>query len=283
MTTPEAPSVRRKIIGNRLRELREASGMSVGAVASLLGVSRAAAYRQETGHTSVSVADAEKYIRVYNVEGTPIAEHIMNLVVGDKTRGWKKTPRSIRGTGSQIEVAELEDIADKIFQYDPGMILGPVQCPEYIDALFADRPPEDTEMMERGIATRRERQKILYRPDRPEMTFIVTESSLKYQVGDLGVMKAQAAHLINLIRNHHVDVRIVPFSSGYIVGMTKPSILVEIGKENPVRVAYYDLNRYGQLVEDDDTIRDTEEKFASLMKASLSPKETANLLENYYE
>lgn len=286
MTTTETPPVRRKIIGNRLRELREASGMSVEEVAKLMGVSRAAAYRQETGHTSVSVADAEKYMRTYGVEDTPIAEHIINLVVGDKNGRQKKIPKNIRDMGSQIEVAELEDIADRFLHYEPSMISGLIQSPEYISALFSPRyvgATWSTEDINRGITLRRARQEILYRDERPEMVFILSESALRYHVGDIGVMRSQAAHMVNLIRNHRIDVRIIPFTSGYVVGMSKPTILAEIGRKNPVRVAYYDMIRYGQLVEDDATISLTMEKFRMLMEVSLSPEKTADLLENYYE
>lgn len=285
MTTPEAPSVRRKIIGNRLRELREASGMSVEEVAKLMGVSRAAAYRQETGYTSVSVADAEKYIRVYGAEGAPIAEHIVSLVIGDKNNR-KKAPKEIKNYGSQVEIAELEVMADRFLHYEPLVISGLLQCDEYVDELFS--PPymdgdEDPDMIKRGIILRKERQEILYRENRPEMTFIMTEGALKYQVGGINVMRKQAVHMINLIRNYHIDIRILPFSSGYIVGMTKPSLLVEIGKENPVRVAYYNVIRYGHLVDDDATIVMTRDKFNVLLAASTSSEETADLLGSYYE
>lgn len=286
MTVAEAPPVRRKIIGNRLRELREASGMSVEEVAGLMGVSRAAAYRQETGHTSVSVADAEKYFRIYGVEDTPIAEHITTLVIGDKNGRWKKIPKGIRGTDSQVEVAELETIADRIFYYEPMIISGLLQSDEYIDALFSPRyvgSEWGEEEVRNGSTLRKKRKEILHREDRPRMTFILTEASLQYEVGSRSVMKAQAKHMIELIRNHRLDVRIVPFSAGFSVGMSKPSILVEIGHKNPVRVAYYDLISYGQLVEDDATISLTVEKFSALTEISLSPEKTAQLLENYYE
>lgn len=286
MTATDTPPVRRKIIGNRLRGLREARGLSVDEVAVIMGVSRAAAYRQETGHTSVSLADVEKYFRIYEVQNTPIADHIAHLVIGDKMRGWRKTPKSLRTYGSQPEVAELEDIADSIIQYDPGMILGILQCSEYIDALYASVVPQGEQLpeeAERWISLRRERQELLYRDDRPRMTYLMTESALKYQVGSTFVMMKQAKHLIYLIREHRIDIRIIPFTSGFVVGMTKPSILVEIGKENPVKVAYYDLSRYGQLVEDEDTISMTEQKLNLLMRAALSPTKTAELLENYYE
>lgn len=286
MTITEVPPVRRKIIGNRLRELREACGKSVGEVAKLMGVSRAAAYRQETGHTAVSLADAEKYFRIYGVEGTLIAEHIASLVIGDRDGRGKKTPRNIKNSGSQIEVAELEDIADRFFHYAPMLIAGPLQCDEYIDVLFSPKyvgPVGSPGEIEQGYALRKTRRNILHREHRPQMTFILTEAALKYQIGSPDVMRSQARHMISLIRNNHIDVRIIPFSSGFITGMSRTVFLVEIGKDNPVRVAYYDLMSYGQLVEDDAIISLVREQFGRLLEVALPPEKTADLLESYYE
>ncbi|MBQ6358857.1 MAG: helix-turn-helix domain-containing protein, partial [Clostridia bacterium] len=284
MSGNETPPVRRKIIGNRLRELREASGMSVEEVAGLMGVSRAAAYRQETGYTSVSVADAEKYFRIYGVEDTPIAEHIMTLVIGDKNGRWKKIPKSLKDSGSQIEMAELEDVADLIFGYEPLIIPGLLQSSEYIQALL--QAPHGVERFSGDIdATarlRERRQEILHRKDRPSMTFILTEAALRYRGGPSQTMKDQACHLINLIRVHGVEVRLLPFSTGFIAGMSRPTMIVEIGKSNPVRVAYYDLLNYGQLVEDESTIVRVMGKFRRVSEVSHSSEKTAQILENYY-
>lgn len=283
MAVNETPPVRRKIIGNRLRELREASGMSVEKVAGLMGVSRAAAYRQEAGHTSVSVADAEKYFRIYGVEDTPIAEHITTLVIGDKTSDLKKVPKEVKNYGPQAEVAELEEMATRIFHYEPMMIGGLLQCAEYMDASLLPLKSKNDEVINLTISLRRKRQEILYRRNRPEMTFIMTEAALQYQVGSHEVMRSQTRHLIKLIREHRVDVRLLAFSSGFLPGMSQPSLLVEIGTQNPVSVAYYDAVHYGKLADAEAMVSLTREKFNTLKGHAEDPEKTAQILENYYE
>lgn len=279
----DVPPVRRKIIGNRLREMREANNLSVEQVAGLMGVSRATAYRQETGHTSVSLADAEKYVRIYRVEDTTIADHIINLVVGDKASDLKDIPRKLKNYGPQAEVAELEEMADLILQYEPMMVSGLLQCPEYMESFLLPLKSQKDEMIDLTISLRRKRQKILYQSNRPTMTFVMTEAALQYQVGSLDVMRSQTHHLIRLIREHQVDVRLLRFSSGFTSGMSQPSLLVEMGAQNPVSVAYYDVVHYGILVDDEATVSLTRKKFDLLMNRAEAPEKTAQLLERYYE
>lgn len=59
------PTIRKRIIGKHLRMLREDAGCSMEDVASNLGISRTAAYRQETGHVAVKVSDVRAYMSLY--------------------------------------------------------------------------------------------------------------------------------------------------------------------------------------------------------------------------
>lgn len=275
------PSVRRVILGNRLREIREARGLGVEQVADMMGLSRAVAYRHEKGQSPVTLTEVKKYLKLYDVENTSVASHIIHMAVYEESGSWKQAPKKVI-TWSQGEIAELESMASKFLHFEPMIINGLIQGEEFIQALheagngFRRNPDHDS------TGLRIKRQSILFRKDRPQMTFITTESALQYHVGSVAVMKNQAMHMVNLISEHGIDIRIIPFSERFVPGFTRSAFLMEIGKENPVVVAYLEMILYGQLIDDEEKVSMIQNKFEGLMEAALTPSETKQLLENYY-
>lgn len=281
MSVSDGPSVRRVILGNRLRELREARGMSVEEVAQLMGQSRPKSYRHETGATPVSVEEVRKYLAIYDVENTMVASHILQMAVHDDSAPWRHIPKKIV-TWSQGEVAELESMASRFLHFEPMIINGLIQCGDYVEAINNAGNGFCNDTSKEFPSIRKSRQEILYRENRPEMVFITTEASIRFSPGGDHLMQKQTKHMVNLIRDHGIDIRIIPFGAGLVPGTSRPAFLAEIGKQDPVVVAYVEIVLYGQLIDDTEAVSLVRNKFDSLLDAALSPQETAHLLENYH-
>ncbi|MFB7858788.1 helix-turn-helix domain-containing protein [Rhodococcus qingshengii] len=274
------PSVRRIILGNRLRELRTSCGLDVEQVADMMGLSRAVAYRHEKGQSPVTPDEVMKYMHIYGFEGTVVADHIMDMV-REESGSWKFPKKIV--TWSQGEMAELESMASRLYHFEPMIINGLIQCDDYVNETNRHGSGFQKNLNKEFPSLRKKRQEILYRADRPQMTFITTEAAINFVVGSQKLMRKQLRHMLDLINDHGIDIRIIPFGAGFVPGVSRPSCLVEIGKEKPVVVAYLEIILYGQLIDDPEAVSLMRNKFDGLLNAALSPKETANMLEGYYE
>ncbi|MEU3500511.1 helix-turn-helix transcriptional regulator [Streptomyces hundungensis] len=111
--------------------------------------------------------------------------------------------------------AELESMASAICEYAPMIVPGLLQTPEYTRALIrASRPFASEEFIEKSVATRRERAQLLEGSEPPEVWFIVHEMAIRAAVGGGEVMRAQLAHIRQLMQNQRVLVQVVPQAIG---------------------------------------------------------------------
>ncbi|MBD3004534.1 helix-turn-helix transcriptional regulator [Streptomyces sp. 5-10] len=286
MTYQGKPTIRKQIVGRYLHRLREAAGLSMDDVAKEFGVSRAAAYRHETGNTAVDVAAAEKYMRLYDVQDEAVARRIIDLARTSRKKGWWE---GYRGTAdlAQIEIADLEDLATSISNYEPMVIPGLVQTKAYSEALIlgADDQTFPYKVIPRkSLEIRNQRKAVLTKKDRPDLRFVFSEIAFKAPVASEEVMTDQAKHLVHLIRDKGVSVQILRHTPGE--GMAtpdRPLLLVTAGGEDAESIVYLDNLFGGSAVDDQQVARRAAELFVHLQHRALSPEETARYLERVHQ
>lgn len=273
----ENPSVRNRIMGSRLREAREAAGVTIEQVTQALSISRAAAYRQETGHTGISRADAEAYARLYG-QDSPRMHHIIRMASTPRRQTWTGAWHETSG-GPQSEIAELESIASALSYYDPMMVPGLLQTDAYTAALFE---PERERLegigvdVDQMVESRSQRKQIIAVEDGPACTFILTQASLAFPVGGQDVMDAQTRYLIDLI-NEGKDIHIVPFGTSYVSGMSRQIMTATIEGET---VVYREGAPTGELIDDQLLVSRTVQRLELMSQSALTGQEAVNLLEH---
>jgi hypothetical protein len=83
-------------------------------------------------------------------------------------------------------------------------------------------PKASAEMLERAVALRTERQKMLARPDPPLLWVVMDETVLRRPVGGPDVMRGQIAALIEAAKKPNVLLQVMPFAAGTHPAMYGP-------------------------------------------------------------
>src|SRR5690606_20640620 len=96
----------------------------------------------ETGHTATSKEDAERYMRTYNVQDPELAQRIIDLARTSRRKGcWWEGYRGVADV-VQVEVADLEDLADSLCNYEPMFVPALLQTEEYSEKVIIQSDPQ---------------------------------------------------------------------------------------------------------------------------------------------
>ncbi|HEY6278009.1 MAG TPA: helix-turn-helix transcriptional regulator [Streptosporangiaceae bacterium] len=211
-----SPSARGWRLAAELRRLRERTGMSGIEVAERLEWSGSKVSRIELQRTGVKRADLDKLLDLYEVEEPNRGEL---LALADEAVG--KGPLEAVTAGFPAEYAEYvkaEAEASSVWNWEPQIVPGLLQVPEYSRAVMAGMqsmfvtPPGD---VERRIEARLLRQQRLSGEHPLELAVVIDESVLHRRYGEPGVMRRQLERLTADSRRPNVDLRILPLDGSH--------------------------------------------------------------------
>ncbi|OOC55903.1 hypothetical protein NOSIN_20405 [Nocardiopsis sinuspersici] len=174
------------------------------------------------------------------------------------------------------KVVDIEKEALELRFYQPVLVPGLVQAPEYAKALFAaDRPQADEETIERLVQGRLQRQKIFNRLERPIVCVVVEESVLRRLVGGVPAMRAQLAHLVDVIGKRWVRFQVLPRTPREHPGFPG-GFRIMVLEDQTVVSAEHAFDEV--LIEDPDQIRKAVSVYGRLQGEALSPHDSLELV-----
>lgn len=198
-------------LGSALRALRESSGLEAKAVARGAAMSRSKLSKIENGNTAPSVTDADCVLTAIGVSDEVKSEYMAAArEAATEATAW----RLIRRLGynrKQQQVQALESQTGLLRLFQPSLVPGLLQTPEYIRAVFARRNLTEVQL-DRTIGARLARQSALYAEDKA-FRFVITEPVLRWRIVSPLVMVGQLDRLISVSRLPNVDIRIVALSA----------------------------------------------------------------------
>ncbi|WP_037880107.1 helix-turn-helix domain-containing protein [Streptomyces sp. NRRL S-378] len=198
-------------LGTALRALRQASGKEAKAVARSAVMSASKLSKIETAKVAPTVADVERILTALGVSDEVKAEYLEAVrAAATEATAW----RLIRRMGysrkqQQVQALEAQTTLLRLFQ--PSLVPGLLQTPEYVRAVFARRNLAE-EQLERTIGARLARQSVLYSEGKT-FRFIITESVLRWRILPRLMLVGQLDRLISVSRFPNVDIRIVALSA----------------------------------------------------------------------
>ncbi len=209
------PTVLRMILGKQLEELRTRAGVSFEQAGEAIGVSHSTIRRMEQAKVArLRLSDVERLLRTYGVTDTAEIEIFVELTREANKHGWWHTYRDVMPPWFGAYLS-LEQAALHIRAYEAQFVPGLLQTEDYARALMTagdpQAPPAD---VERRVALRMERQRILRRQQPPLLWAVLDETVLHWPVGGPEVMRAQIDHLLEIGELRHVRVQLMPFASG---------------------------------------------------------------------
>ncbi|MBT2525260.1 helix-turn-helix transcriptional regulator [Streptomyces flavidovirens] len=230
------PTVRRRRLGQELRRLRELKGMTAEEVAERLLVSQSKISRLENGRRSISQRDVRDLCGVYDVEDHRIVDSLMQMAKDSRQQGWWHAfgdiPYSVY-IGLETDAASLR-------VYDPQIVPGLLQTPQYAEALITGALPETAVSdVEKRVNVRLRRQERILTADQPlRLWAVIDEAALRRVVGDRQLMREQLEHLVEQSQLPHVTVQILPFDMGAHPGISGHYAILEFPDAADSSVVY---------------------------------------------
>ena len=253
-----SPTLRRRELGSRLRELRIQAGLTVEQACEVLECSPAKISRIETGGRGVSLRDVRDLSAAYNVDAVE-REHLLALVKESKQQTWWQ----------DLDVPYkpfigLETAASSIRDYESGLVPGLLQTQDYARALITGMVPRlAPDMVQAALDARLTRQQILTREGPTRFHAVLDEAALRRVVGSPEVMCGQLAALAERAALPNVTVQVIPFEAGAHPGQDSTFMILEFEEPAASDVVYIeglignvylertaDLERYTQVFDD---------------------------------
>jgi len=229
----DGPTVLRILLGTQLRRLRESRGISAQAAAKAIRGSDSKISRIELGRNAIREIDVLDLLTFYGVD--PVErEQLLNLAEQATRPGWWHRFNDILPDWFQSYVG-MEEAATSIRVYEPQVIPGLLQTPQYTAAVLAvcDIPLGEAE---RHVILRKERQH-RFAEGRLKLWAIIEETALRRPVGSKDILLDQLRYQLSLTGRSNLTLQVIRDGSG---GHAVPSgfTILRFGEPDLPDVAY---------------------------------------------
>jgi transcriptional regulator with XRE-family HTH domain len=214
----QSPTVRRRRLGQELRELRDAAGLTIEQVAQRLEVSPAKISRIETGRVSVRPRDVSDLLDQYEVHGTH-RDNLLTLTREARQQGWWHSYSDALSEGTDIW-AGLETEAKTIRSYEVQLVPGLLQTSEYARAVLrAHYRSEQPEQIEQRVKLRMARQQLVIEQNNTPIWAVLDEAVLQRHMGPPEIMQAQYRRLLEFSEENGITIQVLPLDAGVYSGV----------------------------------------------------------------
>jgi transcriptional regulator with XRE-family HTH domain len=205
-----SPTIRQRELGVRLREFRNAKGLTVEDVAKELLCSPTKISRAETGARRATLRDVRDLCQIYGVDPETSAE-LMKLAREARQSGWWTKYDDLKIT----PFIGYEQAATAITCFGMYFVPALIQTEDYAREIIKGIAPKiEEDTLGQRVEARMIRQKLLYQPKPPKYRALLDEAVLHRQVGGPSVMKAQLDKILSSVREDRVAVQVMPYEVG---------------------------------------------------------------------
>lgn len=250
------PTIRRIVLGSRLRRLRVRRGVGLDAAALAIRASVPKMSRLERGQGGCKERDIADLLTLYGVTDIRDREAYLALARGANTPGWWQqygdlTPRWLE------TYLGLEEGATLIRGYQSQRVPDLLQTPAYAAALARLTYPDDSaSAVARRVDLLERRQQVLARTDPPRCWQLIDESALRRSVGGPAVMREQLGHLIRLQGTEfpEIAVHVVPLQTSAATALAGSVTLLRFAEADLPDIAYLEQLTGALYLDDPDDV-----------------------------
>ncbi|MFH0244611.1 helix-turn-helix domain-containing protein [Streptomyces sp. HK10] len=279
--TPNPSTVLGRQLGDELRRLREAAGLTTVQAADALDCTKGKISRIENGRVAVRMPDLTALMEAYRVEAPELRERLGALARRANRRrreGWWHQYGSVLGD-TYRDYIEMETICDGIRTFQAQLIPGLLQTPEYGRAVtVASRAWQTPEEIEQFVQVRIARQERLTGDDPLELWAVLAEGVLHQQVGGPAVMRDQLQHMASLAERPNVTVQVLPFSRGAHSGMFGPYLLLSFPQVSALDLVLTETPTGNIWMEQESEVTRYRKLFDDARTSALPPTESLRLI-----
>lgn len=266
-------AVLRRILGRRLRKLREQAGHTLDTAAPRLDWSTSKLARIETAQQIVDVHGVRSMLDLYDAGDEWGA--LVELTRAARQNGWWRG----YGLGDNSYVG-YEAAAVEVQEYAAGFVPGLLQTPEYSRALFeASVVPRSASDVDREVQVRAIRQRRLTDPDDPlHLVAVVDEAVLRNPVGGPAVHVAQLTRLVSAAELPAVSLQVLPAGPGAHASMGSGFYVLSFGDLGEPDMGYVEHSLGAAHITGARDVLLARRKFDQLRTLALGPAESSALL-----
>lgn len=225
--TPKAQA-----LGELLRETRKGAGLTQRDLGEKIGRDSGTISRWESGERPPDPTDVSQFLGALGINGERY-EEILAAARGTDAPRWLATtlPEQRRQTNALLQ---FERTAKSITQVAPLLIPGVLQTSDYIHAIMTAGGVDEEEIAAR-IALRIGRREVITRRDPVRVEVLLGEPAVRWVIGNRQLMAQQLEYILELNQLPNVDIRVIPYSSGWSPALEGMFMLIEFGEdESPV-------------------------------------------------
>ncbi|MGX1884523.1 helix-turn-helix domain-containing protein [Streptomyces sp. NPDC055287] len=270
--------VRRILLGSQLRRLRESRGVTREAAGYSIRASESKISRMELGRVSFKARDVEDLLTLYGVTDQAERESLLSLAreanvagwwhgYGDVLPGWFQTYIGLEGAASLIRIYEVQ------------FVHGLLQTESYAHAVVSrGMPHASAAEIDRRVALRLERQKVLVSERAPHFHAVLDEAALRRPYGDRAVMRSQLQHLIEVSEQPNITLQVMPFSFGGHAGESGAFTMLQFPESDLSDLVYLEQLTSALYLDKREEVAQYQRVMERLQKDSPSAAETRDVL-----
>ncbi|NNH74217.1 helix-turn-helix domain-containing protein [Nocardia uniformis] len=269
-------TLRSQWLGQRLRDLRDAAGITLADAAEYLGVKNTSTMsRYETGIIPLRWTDVDALLTMYGVADQGLRSELISLAKEAWRKGWWDEYRDVVGDKRYLDAFWLEGRARHIRTFNLGFIHGLLETPGYMGAIFRNDSSFDEAAAARAVELRLARQRILD-TGQASMTAIISELVLRQRIGSPAIMREQLTHLLTLSERDSITIRVLDFDATVYHALAGAFTLFDLGE--PFTPVAYVENLAGCLYVESPAVERYLGAYDEIEKAALTPSESARVI-----
>ncbi|MFE6690709.1 helix-turn-helix domain-containing protein [Streptomyces sp. NPDC057743] len=270
--------VRRILLGSQLRRLRESRGITREAAGYSIRASESKISRMELGRVSFKARDVADLLTLYGVSDEREREALLALAKEANVAGWWHSYSDVLPGWFQTYVG-LEGAASHIRVYEVQFVHGLLQTEEYAHAVVSrGMQGASAADIQRRVALRQERQKLLISERAPQLHCVLDEAALRRPYGGRAVMRGQLKHLIDISEQPNVRLQVMPFNFGGHAGESGSFTMLRFPESDLSDVVYLEQLTSALYVDKAEEVAQYERAMDQLQEDSPNPSETRDLL-----
>lgn len=236
--TSSKPAVSDRRIRATLKATRESQELSFDAASAALGWNVAKLIRIERGVRPPTERELRQLLRLYRLKNSEFRSLVRSSEL-EPSKTWNIHGESFDHASRQY--FELECRASGIRQYEPTLVPGLLQTPDYTREILSEIYMFSKTLVRQHVEARLERQSIFDQDEPPIMRFLVDEAViLRLDVSRVG--RRQLGVLKMLEQRPRVSLGVIPLGVPSYRGLRGPFIHLEFG-DNPDDALYLESVR----------------------------------------
>jgi transcriptional regulator with XRE-family HTH domain len=266
-------------LGIELRRMREDAGYTATDACEAIGAQAPKLSKIENGKQFPTPEEVNKLALLYDIVPAD-REYLVSLA--------EQKPKRRRRSGQRDAVPDwfrrflaLEWAATEVRSFQVELVHGLLQTEDYArSTIRAWEPEADERLIDKQVANRMKRQKVLQRTGTPSLRLevVLSEAALQRIQGSNAIMRAQLKHLAKMSKRPNITIRILPFDSPNRIAVTSSIALFRLAEQHISSVYLEDLFGATYLKEPEEYTQYSV-LYGRLRDAALDPEASRELID----